>query len=124
MLPIHGDRTTPEEQHLNQLTPIPPADDAPDQPYKMHNEAPEGPPPERFPSIVLAGPGCLALMFVLVGTGKSGIGLLVPALAALAASVFFGIIAARSRGDTARPVFVLLAFAGPVLFCLSLMGRL
>ena len=79
---------------------------------------------DRFPTIVLAGPGCLSLLFVLAGSGAGGANLMVSASAAIGASIFFGVIASRSRDKNAQTLWVLAAFLGPVLFCLTLMSRL
>ncbi len=61
---------------------------------------------------------------MLAGSGKAGGELLIPALAAVGASIFFGIIGARAKTENTRTIGVLLAFLGPVLFCLTLMARL
>ena len=49
---------------------------------------------------------------------------MVSASAAIGASIFFGVIASRSRDKNAQTLWVLAAFLGPVLFCLTLMSRL
>ncbi|GAB4544263.1 MAG: hypothetical protein Tsb0013_01250 [Phycisphaerales bacterium] len=96
----------------------------PNLPPEPTPEEPPSPPPDRFPTIVLAGPGCLCLLFVLGASGVGGGELLLPALAAVGASIFFGIIASRARDANARSLWTLAAFLGPVLFCLTLMSRM
>lgn len=87
------------------------------------NEEAAEPSIERFPSVVLAGPGCFCLLFV-VTAQASGMGLFVSAIAAALSALFFGIVAARTKTDQARTVWAILAFLGPVLFCLTLMSTL
>jgi hypothetical protein len=79
-------------------------------------ERPSG--PQRFPTIVLAGPGFLCLLFVLMAPTPGAAG------AAIGSAVFFGVIAARAGAKEERTIGVLLAFLGPVLFCLTLMASL
>jgi len=74
--------------------------------------------PQRFPTIVLAGPGFLCLLFVLMAPTPGAAG------AAVGSAVFFGVIAARAGTKEERTIGVLLAFTGPVIFCLTLMARL
>lgn len=116
MLPIPSAPSSPARSFFLDTPPTIPPD--------VPEEEPRRRPPDRFPSIVLAGPGCLCLLFVLFMTRQHGAGILFGLLAALIASFFFGVIGARARTDNTRSVGVILAFLGPVIWCLLLMGNL
>jgi multisubunit Na+/H+ antiporter MnhB subunit len=89
---------------------------------KQEQQQPQGP---RFPIIILAAPGAVALLFVAMADKAADVlksanqALLVAAIATLIAILCFGVIAAKSQEEQPVRIFGVIGVAAAVL----LMGR-
>lgn len=80
---------------------------------------------DRFPAIVLAGPGIFGLMFASIApkSGNAG-GFSAGVVGGVIALAAFAVLARRARSDKERFVWIALACAGPLLVMAEIMRRI
>ena len=80
---------------------------------------------DRFPAVLLAGPGLFGLMFASIApkAGNSG-GFLFGIVGGVIALCAFAVLARRSKSDKERLVWIAFACAGPLFIMAEFMRRI
>lgn len=96
-----------------------------EQPDQQLDHQPEVQPEDRFPAVLLAGPGLFGLMFASIApkAGNSG-GFLFGIVGGVIAAGAFTVLAKRAKTDKERYVWIAFACAGPLFIMAEFMRRI